>query len=658
MAYSPLLRGGLLASDYAQLLAPGKGSPSAGAWLVSLVSEAPPDPGSGALPFRLGHLLGLAALVIAMRVFLARLLLPWIGLEAAGASATTAALLLPLHPSATSIVAELGARAELVAVALALGSGALFLVGRQEEREGFTIASLATLIAAGLFSAVAVPWAFFFGLAEFGTVRRHRRRTLRARTALTTLAVFGAGSWLGVLAGGSGSLARQALFHGVPDFRARIQAMGDVLGRLVLPGSPGMGAWSAVLAGGLLLASFQPAFVAARHAPRLWSGLFLVWGPTLVLGLVWSTAGGSGGDLLALLAWTAGLGLAVSSLGSSQRVARVALVMAGFGVLAHATARPRLRAAGEQARVLGELHALTVDSGAPVLLIDPPTLPGFPRMWNDLGWMLHPRLTRGSPAGDGEFDPLRVRALSTAAFLAFIGTKPFSDLRPRHPLAVVREPTNNVLRAVRLGPGGETPGTLQWRHDLSFTPAEPLDPLDWDFVRIVAGLSSAPRDLETLAWVTPAGTPGSVRGNLGEQGLRRTSDFDLSSSLAWRLSVRVRSLAIEKGVRNIERGEVLASVPGLPGVGAPIPDGDDWLFLAPEPGTPHAPDSNFTLSLLAHPDLELLSVPVGEESPGRLRAPGARLFAQRKQWSGSSISWTLDYRSGSRVLLRARGHLP
>lgn len=645
MAHSPLLRCGLLACDYASLLGPNGGPDLASAWQrVSLAQWGLPAVGGRAFPFRFEQLLALGVLALALRGCLARALASRIGPQAAGIAASAAALVLPLHPRASELVARLDARAELGGLLFAAISGALFLQGRQEEREGLTIASLVALAVSGLFSAVALPCALLLACAEFACVRRHRRRSLRLRTATTTAAVFGA---CAALTSVLGRHLAQGPSHSM-DFRARVQAVGDGLAGLALPSGHGLGVLGIVLAGALLLAAAQPALVAGRHAPRLWGGIFLAWAACLGVALLWATRAEVAGDALALGVWSAGLGLAVASLGRARRLVHLWVLMTTLAALAHTTARPWLAATGVQRELRAQLLRSSPGGEEPVWLLDPPQVSGAPVLGDEYGWLLHPRLN-GDTATPFLAD--RYRSLSSAAFLALADSEVFPELRARRPVVLwMAEPA--ALRASPLEPSAPQEEPSPWRHELSYSPARALDPLDWEGVRVTAGLATAKRDLERLAWRAADGSSGSVEGALVEQGLRRVATYDLSASLAWRLAGPVHTLVIEQGVRNIERGELLARLPELEGIEGPAEEGEDWTFACGG-SLPSDAGGRLTLRLLALPGLELSVVPLELESHNRLRARRVKGFAR----GADRIDWAIDYSVGSDVLFRARGHV-
>lgn len=660
-AYSPVLRAGLLADDYAVLLG-GRAEvgPLVRAWCaLSTALSGLPAPGAAAWTLRLENLVVLGAAAFALRVFLRRLLEPWFGAGHAALAATSAAGLFLLHPLAPSAVAGMAARGELLGTALGLGSCALFLWSRQESRDPFTIVALAGLALAALASPVALGFAALCALAEYLAARRWRQRSLRARTALTTLALFGAGAvlprvllgvapWAG--AAGAGAGGAPGWEHGRPV---------EDLGRLILPVEPDvLGFAGVLLAGALLFLALQPSFRAARNAPRLWGGalatgclalglaeLRTVAGDApLELGNAWAALG-------AVAVLGAGLGLTSSALrGGRALFVQLALAL-GFAVLAHANARPWLRA-GEEARAVQDelVRASAESAGAPLFYIDPPArVAGVSALGDSCGWLLHPRLTGQA----SEFDPGRVWALASTAFLFLTRLDELGPLRAAGACVLLpAEAPGGARASVRLAPAGAPASDLVSRGGALTQTFEPaLDPLAIDAVRVSAELDVPARELERLGWRPhPGARTGLVRSVGGEQ----TSYFDLSSSLAWRLAGPVRTLVLEQGgVRQVERWEVLRRAPEFALSEPPRAEGSDWI-LSPAAGAPSGGECVLVLLALDRGEGAELAL---EAQAGRLRARGAERFAAAARARGAALAWSLDYRIGAHTVARVQGRL-
>ncbi|HEX6885063.1 MAG TPA: hypothetical protein VF530_16940 [Planctomycetota bacterium] len=638
-AHAPLLAAGLLARDYAALL--GRELyplARASAWLADRVLGLP-RPGEGALPLRLAQVASLAGCAAGAWLLLRRLLEPRLGVPAARRAALLAALLFLVHPRTLLASAALGARAELLGLALATWAAALFLVGRQAHADALTSASLVLFLAAGFVAPSGAPLALLVAVAEFACVRRHRKRALRLRTAATTAAVFGAAALLPLL------LLRSPDSGGPAP--SRWAAAGETLLGLALPVAEHARWSTGALAAAVLLAALWPAFQAARHAPRLWSGMSLVWSLALLLALL-GPRPGSGG--LAVLAWCAGLGVTLGARLPVGLPLRAGLVALGLALLAHVAARPLVPAARAEGRRWAELAPLVGPPAAAVLVIDAEA----PR---DLGWLFHPRLV-GQREGLAPFDPGRVRALSEAAFLDLARSEALEPLRARGlsvvaPLGAGPGP-RLVARPLAAPSARAEPETLSWRA-LSHTPAAPLDPLAWERALVVADLAGSPRQIDRLGWDGLPGESGVLAGRVEERGGRFVAEFDLSASLAWRLAGAVRSLRVERGVREVERVELAARFPLLSLGGPPRPAGADWVLACAQPADA-AGQGSYTLTLLALEGFERLELAALPDGHGALVARGAEAF--RRRTSPAALAWILDYRVGPRVLQRARGLVP
>jgi hypothetical protein len=335
-------------------------------------------------------------------------------------------------------------------------------------------------------------------------------------------------------------------------------------------------------------------------------------------------------------------------------------------VLAHAAARPWLAGSAVVAELCRQAGALGAVAEARVLVLDPPAIEGLPSLSRDLGWALRDAL---APGEDGSaFDPRCVRGLSSAAFLAWTRTDDFERERARGMIVLAHEsrPDGRAgsLRAVRILAARSDPARPSWRGALKYAPEQPLDPLVVGHVRLVSELATAPREIERLAWRTPAaesarsGDSGSVRGHVGERGGRRVAQFDLERSLEWRLSGSVAALLVKNGVREIERGECLAHLPEIPGAPLPAVVGGDWRF---QPSHMDVAGGSFVLGLLALDDLEQVELPLEPDHAGpagALMARGAQRFVARQARQDGPVAWELEYRVGPNVLYRSRGSVP
>ncbi|MFT5690677.1 MAG: hypothetical protein ACI8PQ_003535, partial [Planctomycetota bacterium] len=335
-AHSPLLRSGLVTSDYRALALAersledaswakekyasdaNKGEGAEG-WSGAVSDDSPegrPTPPlahlaqklsrqvaslgspnhfpSAAVLLRVEGLLYLGLGALGLALFTRRLLLPWAGSVHAAAAGWAAALIFLVHPLASVAVAGVSVRGELLAVVLALWSGAFFLRGRQDRRIGFTVTSFVLCGLGGFASNVALGLPVLFACAEFASAHRYRTVRGRLRTTMTTLFVFGIAASLDLMLhvsrlGGASfpSMVRALANAAEPNALAgEVHRMLSELGALVLPvGSDALGPAGFVLAGAVFLLSAQPALLAARSAPRLWSMLlvFFVVGISLTL---------------------------------------------------------------------------------------------------------------------------------------------------------------------------------------------------------------------------------------------------------------------------------------------------------------------------------------------------------------------------------------
>lgn len=643
-AHLPWLRAAFSAEDYASRLAAPSGWRSLWSEVMPL-----PAPGAPALWARFEGLVCVLLLALGVSHFLRRMLAPWLGKERAHTTAFLAALFLLLHPLLVDGAAPEIARGPRLALALAGIAGAFFLAGRQEGRDGRTAAALGLFLLASSISSDVAPFALLFAVAEYTSSHRHRPRTLRARTAATTLAVFGAAALLPALLS---STALELLGAERVAPRAQLVACVQTLGRLCIPAPEGAGLAAQLACGAVLLLVFQPLFRAARSAPRLWGGLFAGWTAVLCMALAWwacavSPGARAGRELVLLVILCAGFALGASAL-SPQRARWITLAVAlVFAPLAHAAARPRLAAgalAGEwQQRLMANVPA----GGARLIVLDPPAphLPGA--LAANLGWLLHPRLT-GAAEVPGAFDPARVRALEEEGLLLLLRSG--GSRAEFEPGTRVLLPDGQVREIPDHSGASDVSALRPWRTELGTTFEGGLDPRSLEGVEVTAELAAQPSELAVLAWSTRDGRTGEVRGSVREQRGRRVARFDLSSSLAWLLAGEVRKLSLPAGKRAIERADFLGRLPLPSGNPVPVPSGDDWLFLL-DP----LPSDEVVLMLLELGQFRLVHCPATREGDGRLRAHGVGPVLARAQDASVPCLWALEFRSAGQTLARLAG---
>jgi len=651
-AYAPLLRSGFLGRDYRAVLGDHPSGPLAGAWdAVSLWAWGLPRPMATAWAWHLESVLLLVGCAGMVALVLPRMLEPWLGPEPARGAAYSAAALLPLHPLAATAVAEAGSRGTIAGAFLGLVAAACFLRGRQEEEEGWVLASFPVLLVAAFSSRVALPMAGLLALAELVAVRRQRRLRLRLRTAATTGALFAAAA-----------LLPRLLIEGVfplPPSSGRSADVGlprswlEALGELALPRS-GLGTVGVVLAGALLLLALRPAARAARHAPRLWGGLLVFW--AVCLALAFGAHAAPPSAILASVVWVSGVGMALGAARPSRRRVQLLVLVVGFAALTHGALRPRPEASALEGALGLALRALDPPARARLLVLDPPGIEGVPAGSEALGWWLHPRIGAAEETGASpdSFDPARVRGLTTEAFLALVSSDAFAGMRSTDELRVAHaSPDGDGLEQLVLGAPTSRPSEPLVFRSLAFAPPSSLDPLDWEQAVLVADLACQPGEIERLQWVASDEGTTSVEGRVEERGGRRVASFDLASRIRWRLAGPVRSLVVEQGVRGIERGELRARLPEVAGLSGPARSAEDWSFACPPLEAPEV-GGRFELRLLALDDLELVVLPVATTS-GALVVSGAERFVRAHAGSDAPVCWLLDYRVGPDVLFRARG---
>ncbi len=635
-------------------------------------------------------LLALAAM--GLHRFLRRLLMPWLGSEQTAGASRTAAALFFLHPLAPGLVFSLGARSDLLAILFLVWTAALFLRGRQDRVVWLTASAFVLAFLAGLSGELAVFLPLVLAAAEYLSAHRYRKRYDRLRTATTTLFTYG------------GAVALAAFLRMVetdalptPGFVATwtaLQAPGaaaelallavEKLGVLVLPASAhGAGIFGTALAGILFLFAMQPALVAARTAPRLWGWLFCAWLAALCFSLargaqvrVQPGALGSSGVLFAAVAvMCVGLGVASTAVSGVARRVRPAVLLFGFAVLAHVNARPYALAGRYVAEVQRDLVEARLRNGrdAAILLVDArQPVRGIVPLDGDLEPLLHPAFT-----GETTRVEVGARVVSEPGLLALMREREFEELCADSLLVVFPVPPVSPVRGrsvERVGPPRQSvllsapppsSGPRTWRRETR-SPDLDLEALHVDALWVTAPSGSSLGDRAVVNWRarTPLELPMECTGAWWRASPAPEAVFDLSSSLAWRLSDRVRRVWFENGPPALGQAELRDEFPSLgPGVQPDTVDGDWYFGLAleePLKGAVRAAGErgSWRVGLLDLQSLDYVALEGLVQPSGTLVFEDAALHVLafvRATATGGPVAWHLDYRVDGLPVARAQG---
>jgi hypothetical protein len=675
-----------------------------GGWLVSGLSLAasrrlwglPGADGRAPLGYRLENLALLALCAVGLHRFLRRMLMPWIGTDQTAAASRAAAAFLFVHPLGAATVSSLAARADLLALAFVFWSAAAFLRGRQDRK--FVLTALAFV---GVFLAALSGELGFFGplllvLSEFLSSHRYRKKRDRLRTSSTTLLVFGGAALLAAslrttVTGAPpapGWIASLSAFES-PERVAEIALYAvEKLGVLVLPSNAlATGITGTALAGLVFLFAMQPGLVAARSAPRLWGWLLFAWLAVLSVASARGaevrvdpeSLGASGVLFTASAVMCVGLGIAVTSVSGIARHVRPAVVAVGFAVLAHGNAGPWVEAGDWVTELRHDLVQARERHGrdAWLLVIDPlEPVAGVDPLGDALAFVLDPLFTGESRSPDAvgrgadERTP-RVQAITEPGFLALARERELERMRANELLVVFPTGDRSAGRSSRMLSASDAQssagrGPRSWRREPR-SPDLDLDALTVDALRVTAPVGSDTSAATEVTWRarSPLAVPLTADGVWWRQSPAPEATFDLSASLAWRLSGRVRRIWFERGLTTLGEAELLDELPGFAsGSGRVEPEAldDDWYFRL-DPPTPLAGDIAATRSrgawrvgLLDLASLEYVEREGAVLPSGTIRFPGAaervRAFVKK---TGGPVAWHLDYRVDGVAVARASG---
>ncbi len=575
--------------------------PLAAASLLISRLVTPGPVGAGAMVLlRLENLLWLLVGALCFGSFVKRLLWSWVGSDQAAAAGRAAVLLIALQPLHGTAVASVVARGDLMALALGGAGCVLLLKGRRERMVWLTVLAALLAILAGAASRIALALPALTAVAEYTSARRYRARPVRLRTAGTTflisLACVSIVPLLGELLGFRGYVESSAA-GGSP-----LMIGLERLGVLVLPiNATVSGTLGYALAGAVVLATLQPAFIAARSAPRLWGWMLVGWSVmVLLVELLSSTVRVHPGDvtraatlLPASVTASVGLAVAATALSGLRRWLLPLAAAAAWAFLAHQNAGAWNQSARVVETFRSELYqAREAWQGwdARLLAIDPPRrVMGVEAVQSALPWMLDP-LFAADPA---EYDrlafeePPRVRAISSLGLAALAREVEFELLRSDPLVVVYPDPQGGSGRSsLRLEPVE----AFSQRRSFFGEARKDLDVASAGARMVSARVSgSANTDVPPrLGWLAQGDDEGAapteheLTGTWLEQDDGVYAVFDLCASREWVLSQRIKMIYSARGWSRVEEGALLDALPAAE-VEGPRVEGAAWRFTGADP---------------------------------------------------------------------------
>ena len=610
-----------------------------------------------------------------------RLLEPWCSDEQATMAGCATRLLLIAHPLCVPTVSAAGSRGDLLGAVLATAALFAFLQGRQKHRHSLIAVALVLSVICAFATQAAYLLPGWIAVAEFLSARRHRSVPARARTALTTLIVFGAAvlidAGLRVAAGGLGSPeAVTVSLDMLGDPQGFWVALGwgfERIGLAILPVNvEGLGAWGYVFAGVLLAVVLQPALHAARSAPRLWTGVISAWVVAMALaGLYRADLRVYPSDLTnasvllpAALVMSIGVGVAATALSGKRRVLMPIAIAVGYAVLAQGEAQSLKDATRATERLRAAL-APALDMHPPVqhvLLVDEPQMvKGHAVMGDSLDWIFDPAFTRravNAPAVPS------ARSTSADGFRALVRESQFDHMREQGLVLSLTPQGEQERRLLRLAAPdtADAPGAgeaITWRDD-GRSPVLDLDPLVYRALTVQARPGTPTGRPPRLGWrvsneqrETGSCTGVWIRGADGPIAV-----FDLAKQRGWLLGGRARRLWFEDELASPIHAQLTRDLPPLAGVTAPdAKAAEDWIFdpdldALPEPldGDAYAELVLFDLGSFLHRRLEV------EEDGGRWRVRGAKTLVRHWEKLPEGLTWTLEWGTDDGCLARNRGY--
>jgi hypothetical protein len=668
------------------------GSLLSGLWLIlSLRLWGAVDGQSLGLPsaffYRFENLALLLVAGLGLWRFLRRLFAPWVGADQAARGAAAAALMFVVHPLCVPTVASLAGRSDLMSLAFATWAGTCFLVGRQERLYLALVVAGGLALLAGLSGEIALALPPALAAAEFLSAGRHRPLRVRLRTGFNTLLIYSVCVQLNTAlvstTTGHGYYPRVSYdLAGLLEPGAIVQALGNVLGKvgvLCLPANlETLGPLGAVLALVLLLAALQPALVAARSAPRLWTGAFAFWvlasAFALLFGLEKPVDLGNLGDAVSLVPATlvvcAGLGLCCTAASGLGRVALPLALSFGYASLSNGNAQPWAESARRFSELRRDVAAALADhpDAQQVVVVDSPrAVRGVDPIEDGLPWIQHPMFTGAAVERPEDLEPLAIRDLSPAAFATWV----------RRPEFAAERAGGTLLLHPRLeAQSGEGPGTPRsWRRlappsagggpsfwsGASRSPDLELDALGPAVLRVVAPAVPVEQLPQEAHWRGFGGATQVGQVPLlwldGAEG--PTGWIDAGEDLAWRLGERIVRVWFESGLPTVREVRVGDGLPVPEGVGPPQDSGSGWRFDPPRHEVlAEQPEGRWRLRALALPSLAYTEAEARRPRAGSpLRFSGLARWAEPWLRAGEAVVYELEYVCGGLPALRALGRV-
>ncbi|HTF91057.1 MAG TPA: hypothetical protein VK843_21765 [Planctomycetota bacterium] len=637
-------------------------------------------------PLRAENLILLLIAAAGAGVFLRRLALPWLGDDHARAAAWVAAALCLVHPLAFAAVGSLAARGDLLALGFGTWACVEFLRGRQLRKSRAAIRAGVLALCAGLSSDLAWALPFALALAEFVSGRRYRTWIARARTASVTLLAYGLCVAIEPLLRSLLGWARAGASIDRPLTESLALAV-EKLGVLALPVNPSSASFAAyLLAAAALVVALEPAFSAARSAPRLWSLILAIGALAVLAACFW----GSGvrvqpgdftrAEVLAagLLIVSASLALASTALSGLRRSLMPAIVATSWAAIAHVHASAWMTA---QTSVDHARHdvARAQDQAPPpaaVLLLDVPELVhGFSPLdrSQSQAFLAAPefQVRNAAELELARAKPTPFLAVATrAAFVQFSRSEQFAQLRPAGIAVAIDAASPSERIVIRLPAPEPTTSPMRW-----FSEGANIA-LDWEALSVqwVSARVQREQDLSLppfLSW-TAKGIDGhfksgEIQGVWVDYAGEPLASFDVAASAEWLCAGRILQATPVNGWSNLSGADAQNQLPGFDPKSAPQPVGDDWRIA--NCASPIVDAAEITLGRrgtsgtwrLKFCNLETLEQVGFELAPDSSTAGGARIAqgAGRlaSQWTarGQAFAWCVEYAARGVVLVRDEG---